>query len=271
MNPSTTAGLPPTAARQTTLGIVSFLNALPLGEGLADLPGVALRGAVPSGLIQMLLEGQCQAALLPVVDFWRHRRALSPISDACIASDGETLTVRVFSKIPAEKIASLRVDADSHTSIVLAQVLWRELYGRTLELIPWEPPRPMSERRPGGEADWEGVESILLIGDKVVRRAPRGFGFEVDLGAAWKHLTNLPFVFAAWYARRGCEDVRLARELEAARDAGVKDARRIAVEAAANHGWPVEMAVKYLCEIMKYRVTEPMRACRSSRRWLSRC
>src|SRR5438874_2088190 len=134
------------------------------------------------------------------------------------------------------------------------------MYGRRLELIPWEPPRSMKAGRPGGDGDWEGVESILLIGDKVVRRAPRGFGFEVDLGAAWKHLTGLPFVFAAWYAKRGMGDALLARELEQARDAGVKDAERIAVEAAAGHGWPVEIAVKYLCDIMKYRITEPMQA-----------
>ena len=250
----TPATLEPIAVTErTTLGIVSFLNALPLREGLAGR--MALRGAVPSALIQMLLEGQCQAALLPVVDYWRHRRELSPVSDACIASDGETLTVRVFSKIPAEKIRSLRVDADSHTSIMLAQVIWREMYGSDLELVPWT-----RATRRAGDGDWEGVESILLIGDKVVQQAPRGFGFEVDLGAAWKHLTGLPFVFAAWYGKRGTSDALLARELERARNAGVNDAERIATEAAAAHGWPVEIAVKYLRDIMKYRITEPMQA-----------
>ena len=249
-----------TPASQQSLGIVSFLNALPLREGLGERPGVSLRPAVPSALIRMVLSGECGAALLPVVDFLRNSRELSPISDACIASDGETLTVRVFSKIPAEKISALCVDSDSHTSIMLARVIWQEMYGRRLELVPWEPARPNREGRPGDDSEWQDIESILLIGDKVVQRAPRGFGFEVDLGAAWKHLTGLPFVFAAWYARRGVEDAGLAGELEAARDRGVRNAREIATQAAAGHGWPVEIAIKYLCEIMKYRITEPMRA-----------
>lgn len=252
MNQATTLDQP-TASRSTkTLGVVSFLNALPLRDALGGVDGLKLQLAVPSALLQMLLNGQCEAALLPVIDYWRHRHELAPISDACIASDGETLTVRVFSKTPADRITHLHVDGDSHTSIVLARLLWLELYERPLELIPWEESR--------SDSDWNAVESILLIGDKVVRRAPRGFGFEVDLGAAWKHLTGLPFVFAAWYGRLGADHSGLIRELERARDAGVFDARRIASEAAASHGWPVETAVQYLCQIMKYRLTDGMRA-----------
>ena len=101
---------------------------------------------------------------------------------------------------------------------------------------------------------------VLLIGDKVVRNAPRGFGFEVDLGAAWKHLTDLAFVFAAWYGPKDRDYRAITRLLTDARDAGVAEARRIAGEHAAARGWPVEVATKYLGEIMRYRLTPPMHA-----------
>jgi len=249
MTPDAPAKAPSPQTQTRTLGVVSFLNALPLHATLAGRPDVQIVPAVPSALAEMLLARRCDAALLPVVDYWRHRDRLAPIGDACIASDGETMTVRVFSKVPAEKIRRLHIDGDSHTSVILAQVIWRELYKCPLELAAWDESR-----------GWEALESILLIGDKVVCNAPRGFGFEVDLGAAWKHLTGLPFVFAAWYGSRDGDHDALARELEAARDAGVANARRLAAEAAAGHGWPVETAVQYLCQIMKFTITQDMRA-----------
>jgi chorismate dehydratase len=229
-----------------TLGVVSFLNALPLYDGLTDDAGVWIRPEVPANLLDLLLRRQCDAALLPVVDYWRHRDRLEPLGDACIGSDGETLTVRVFSRRPVEGVTRLHVDGDSHTSVVLARLVWRELYGRDVDVVSW---------REGEEA-----ESVLLIGDKVVRGAPRGYGFEVDLGAAWKHLTGLPFVFAAWYGRSGENHGELAARLEAARDAGVAGAARIALHHATRHGWPAELAVQYLCRIMKYTISPAMRA-----------
>jgi predicted solute-binding protein len=71
----------------------------------------------------------------------------------------------------------------------LAQVIWRELYGTAITIGI-------------GDSGTTDPDSILLIGDKVINQAPRGYGFEVDLGAAWKHLFGLPFVFAAWFARK---------------------------------------------------------------------
>ena len=241
-------------AKVRTLGVVSFLNALPLYESLTGRADLTIVPAVPSRLGGFLAEGRCAAALLPVVAYWRERRRLTLISDACIASDGETMTVRVFSKAPPDTVQRLYVDGDSQASVVLAQVVWRELYGTALELVPWN----------GGNGATGAIstepESVLLIGDKVVRERPRGFGFEVDLGAAWKHLTGLPFVFAAWFGEAEQDHRALAEELRAARDAGVADAERIARKHASRHGWPVDLAVTYLSHTMRYTITDAMRA-----------
>lgn len=238
--------------RVETLGVVSFLNARPLCRFLVEDGSLCVTPAVPSRLAAMLEAGECDAALLPVVDYFSRRDALQRISDACIASDGETMTVRVFSTRPAERIERLHVDGDSHTSIVLAQVLWREMYGRALLLDAWRPATAAADRASGA------VEAVLLIGDKVVGAAPRGFGFEVDLGAAWKHLTGLPFVFAAWFGDKSRDLSGLAARIEVARDRGVAAAEVIAREDAANHGWPIETAKTYLCDVMRYSLTPRM-------------
>jgi chorismate dehydratase len=246
----------PSTASIHTLGVVSFLNARPLWEFLSGRPGFIIKPAVPSRLAGMLADGLCDIALLPLVDYWRARHRLARISDACIASEGETLTVRVFSRVPADHIQRLHVDGDSHTSVVLAQVLWLEMYQRRLEVIPWQATSTGSGLGPL-PAD---LEALLLIGDKVIHGPPGGFELEIDLGTAWKALTGLPFVFAAWYAGRGRDYTAVGRMLEEARDAGVAVAERIALREGPQRGWPVEVAVRYLRDHMRYTLTDAMRS-----------
>ncbi len=244
-----TAG-PASAAATYTLGVVSYLNARPLYDCLTDRDDLLLKAAVPADLAEMLLDGRCDVALLPIVDYWRHKPDLQPVSDACIASDGETMTVRVFSKRPADKVRRLYVDGDSHTSIILAQIVWQELYGSRLELVPW---------KPDNHSSLDDVDALLLIGDKVVTQPPAGFGFEVDLGSAWKYMTGLPCVFAGWYGAADADFAELAPILSAARDRGRCEAERIARRYAAHHGWPEDLAVQYLAETLKFEFTDAMR------------
>jgi len=239
------------AVTSMRLGVVSYLNSRPLYEPLTKNTAVNLTPDVPAKLIDGLLHNDVDAALIPVVDYFRHRDLLRPLSDACIACDGETMTVRVFSRIPAERITTLHADLDSHTSVILVQLLWRELYGRELKLEPWS----IDDAQ-----QFDDVEAVLLIGDKVVSSDPTGFGFEVDLGAAWKHLTGLPFVFAAWYGKQDMPRAdEVARQLSQARDEGVVQAEALADRYAALHGWPVELARKYLCRTLRYTLTPPAR------------
>jgi chorismate dehydratase len=237
-------------------GVVSFLNARPLWKFLQDRDGLTIMPGVPSSLADQLAAGRCDIALMPVVDYWKAKCRLSRVSNACIACDGETMTVRVFSRRPPEHLERLCIDVDSHTSVVLARLIWLERYGRELELIPWKTsPKSTLQADP-----FEAVEAVLLIGDKVISDAPHGFPFELDLGAAWKELTGLPFVFAAWYGSKDRDNAPLAHMLEEARDAGVAIAEQIAEEEGPQRGWPRDVAVKYLCERMRYTLTEAMRA-----------
>ena len=116
------------------LGVVSFLNARPLIHGLDRDPRVRCLFDVPAALPGYLERGDVDVALIPVIDLLRSPGHYKVISDACIGCDGETMTVRVFSQVPPDRIETLWVDAASHTSVALVRVLWRELYGRDLQL-----------------------------------------------------------------------------------------------------------------------------------------
>ena len=223
------------------VGAVSFLNTKPLVAGLDADPEVALVYDVPARLPALLDEGVVDAALVPVVDLADNERAWQIVSDACIGCDGESLTVRVFSHAGAESIRRLYVDGDSHTSVALARVLWQELYGTHLEILPFAGTEPGEE--------WAAV---LLIGDKVVNNTFQRYEVETDLGSAWKSYTGLPFVFAVWAASVGTGAAELAGRLSRARDEGVKQAGRIAAEFGPALGWPEELANHYLTNVLKF-------------------
>lgn len=230
------------------LGVVSYLNAKPLIAGLDRDPALRLTFDVPSRLAPMLERGEVDAALVPVIEILRHAVNWQIVSDACIACDGETLTVRVFSRVPSGDIGKLHVDGDSRTSVALAKIIWRELHGRNLELVPFR-----------GSESLDECEAVLLIGDKVVNNTLIDYDIETDLGSAWKTLTGLPFVFAAWAAPIGFERVELAQKLSRARDVGVASAEMIAADYGPGLKWPVALAKRYLTKRLQFTLDEHYR------------
>lgn len=227
--------------RKWRLGVVSYLNAQPLIAGLEDQPDIELIHRVPSALPPLLEAGQVDVALVPVIDLPASGRVWRIVSDACIGSDGETLTVRVFSQVEPASIRTLWGDGHSHTSIALARIIWKEQYGRSLEVVPLSENERIDEQ-----------EAVLLIGDKVVHADRTAYAYEMDLGQAWRSLTSLPFVFAAWAAVDGMNVSALATRLSEARDRGVASISTIAAHAGPARGWPVPLAERYLTEHLQF-------------------
>src|SRR5688572_112327 len=173
------------------LGSVSFVNARPLIYGLDALPGVQLTLDVPANLLDGLRASRFDVALLPVIDYQR-MDGLVVIPAGGIGSDGHTLTVRIFSRTPIERIGTLACDPDSHTSVALARIVLARAYGLRPEFVEL--------KRDAGDGATPH-DAQLLIGDKVICEAPVGYAHQLDLGEAWKDLTGMPFVFAAWMGR----------------------------------------------------------------------
>src|SRR5690348_12951705 len=165
----------PARSRRQTLrvGSVSFLNAKPLIYGLEEADGLDLRLDVPSRLLDGLLEDRFDVALLPVIDYQR-MEGLRLIPSGGIGCDGPTLTVRIFSPVPVDRMTTLACDADSHTSVALARVLLGEHFGIRPEFVPLD------------HASVTPDTPRLLIGDKVVCEQPAGLPHQIDLGEVWK-------------------------------------------------------------------------------------
>ena len=111
------------AAAVTRLGVVRYLNTRPLIAGLEHLQGLRLRGEVPADLIGTLERGETDAALCSSIDFQRSETDLVILPVGLLGCDGPTMTVKIFSRVPLDRLDRLHADADSHTSRVLAQLV----------------------------------------------------------------------------------------------------------------------------------------------------
>ena len=232
-----------TSSGKLRIASVSFLNARPLIEGLDREPAVELTLDVPSKLLDGLRNGRYDVALLPVIDYQRLDN-LTIIPSGGIGSDGETLTVRVFSRVPIAQIQTLACDPDSHTSVALARIILARRYNLRPEFIDL--------RNASGRAE----EAHLLIGDKVVCNEPQGFAHQLDLGAEWKALTGLPFVFAAWMARAGVDAHRAHDLLEKSKAAGLANIDAIIRTHGVPRGWPIDLARDYLTRHLTFNIGE---------------
>lgn len=165
------------------------------------------------------------------------------VSDACIACHGQVRSVRLFSRVPADKIRTLAVDEGSRTSAALTRILLKEQFGVEPEI---------SSLPIGAGVDDTPADAVLLIGDRGIATNHGWFEFVWDLGEHWKQWTGLPFVFAMWIARPGVDLQGLDELFSLARDEGVKRIPEIARLEAAD-GWISEQeCLSYLSDHLHF-------------------
>jgi chorismate dehydratase len=160
------------------LGCVGYLNARPLIHGWRG----AVRFDHPSILCRELAAGALDVALVSSFEFLRHP-VYSVIDGLAIASDGPVFSVVLAHEGTIEQLRDVIVDPASETSLHLLRCLLGE---RAVEFV--------------AEGELSPERGRLLIGDQAIRfreQADARVRF-LDLGAAWKEKTGLPFVYALW-------------------------------------------------------------------------
>ncbi|HIB49918.1 MAG TPA: hypothetical protein EYO40_01285, partial [Phycisphaerales bacterium] len=95
------------------LGVVNFLNASPLIDGIDSVKGINLIHKVPSELVGCLERDEVDLALVSSIDYQISKKEFAILPVGVLSSEGETLTVRLCSRIPFEKITEVHCDIDS--------------------------------------------------------------------------------------------------------------------------------------------------------------
>lgn len=226
---------------------VPYLNAAPLVWGFRHgslCARVALTTARPARIAGLLERGEADLGLLPIVETQR-LEGCHTVGGIGIVSPRRARSVLLVSRCPIEAIRSVALDASSRTSAALLRLV---LAGRGLEGISY------AEAEPSFPAMIEGRDAALLIGDPALCADTRGFEV-LDLAAAWRAETGLPFVFAAWTARPGLPVTgELAALCEASRREGLERLQTIAQQASTGLGVPADVLQRYLTENIRYTV-----------------
>lgn len=227
------------------IGAVSYLNSKPLIEDLAELaPQAELILDYPSRLADRLSCGELDVALIPSIEC-----VLGPqyeiVSDACVATHGPVLSVKLYSRVPMDRITSLALDEGSRTSAALSKILLAERFG----LHPRLEKLPLDLDTQDTQAD-----AILLIGDRAIHAPAEQFAEVWDLGEEWTRWTSLPFVFAMWATRAGTDLGAVEEALCQSRDLGVQRVAEIAAREAPLLGLSPQVTLEYLTENLYYRL-----------------
>lgn len=220
------------------VGGVRFFNARPLLYQLASQPGVHLQEAPPARLAEDLNQAKFHAALVPSIDYQKSESQWTIVPHVAIGSDGAVLTVQVFSRVPFEQIDTLACDLESHTSVVLAQILFHHCFNKTLNIIP------LTDAR-------ESHDAVLLIGDKVLDHLGR-WRYQLDLGQQWKELTRLPFVYAFWALPDPTHCDSLVATLQETAQQGLGCLDEIISDHAEAYGFTSDLARQYFTENLSF-------------------
>jgi predicted solute-binding protein len=188
------------------IGCVKYLNARPLIHGW--------RGEVvfetPTALCEILARGELDVALASSFEFLRN--PIYKIVDlVSISSDGPVYSVILAHEPGSTVFEEIELDPASQTSVAILRCLLAE---RGEKFSTAEMPGDKLSAPHSGRAR-------LLIGDQAIRfRQKFGERFSyVDLGAEWKKIVDLPFVYALWLVRPEFADAEnIADQLRSLRD-----------------------------------------------------
>ncbi|MBL7703557.1 MAG: menaquinone biosynthesis protein [Ferruginibacter sp.] len=181
-------------AQKIRVGAVSYLNTKPLIYGFKQgkmQDEMALAIDYPANIASYLQNNQIDIGLVPVAVI-PSLKEHHIISDYCIACDGEVASVCLFSSVPLAEIKTILLDYQSRTSVALLKILLQEHWNISPQLM-------------AGSENYEqqiaGTTAGLVIGDRALAQRSKT-KYIYDLGTAWKEMTGLPFVFAAWVSNK---------------------------------------------------------------------
>ncbi len=180
--------------RKIRVAAVSYLNTKPLIYGFEEgmmMEDIELVTDFPASIADMLINDEVDISLVPVATI----PALKEhhiITDYCIGTNGEVASVCLFSDVPINEIKSILLDYQSRSSVGLLKILIKDFWKINVEFL---------SSAEGYENKISGATAGLVIGDRAfIQRKKRKYIY--DLGSAWKEMTGLPFVFAAWIANK---------------------------------------------------------------------
>lgn len=187
--------------RQTAVhvGRISYMNVAlvyhQLDNGLRPA-WLKMITAPPSVLNTLLEKGVLDVSPVSSAAYARNQDEWHLLPDLSIACHGKVMSVLLLSQVPLDQLEGQQVLITDESAS--AAELLKLLFSRK-KIYPLYTTGAI--RKP---ADIHGsARAALVIGDAALSgRWDEHFPYQWDLGAMWKDITGLPFVFAVWAVRK---------------------------------------------------------------------
>jgi chorismate dehydratase len=247
------------------LGAVSYLNARPLVYGLDRKPRFDLRYDVPSECARLLHEGSIDVGLIPSIEYLRGPRPYALVPGPAVTSRGPVASVALYTRLEPRDIRTVAMDSSSRTSVTLATILLRRVFGVAPVAASMAPDLGSMLAR---------ADAALIIGDialflnpqsgirnpqsaidnQSAIRSPQSAIQKIDLGDLWTSTTGLPFVYAFWTGWPDAVTPEDAEALRHARDEGVAHSHEVARAYFPNDPAREAVAARYLRDNIRYHL-----------------
>ncbi len=223
------------------LGLLKFLNSLPLVYKLRGHKEIEEVWGVPVVLTKLLRTGELDAALTSAYEY--AKRGNSLLTELCIASEGRVETVKLYSNVPLDEITAIEEDPTSLTSNAIIRMVFEERKQRVSFKVGENPSAPLKEKT-----------ARLLIGDVNFNPSLK-YNFAFDLASlVWEHF-RLPCVYALWQTKDET-DGRLKELVEWAYSEAKNDWNQIYTFAEKNWKLPQAIIVDYFQNVLHYQLTD---------------
>lgn len=250
------------------VGRIRYINCYPvygaIERGIVPLAGELVDG-VPTQLNHLMADGTLDVSVISAVEYARDATRFLLLPELGITSNGPVRSVMLFSRRAPQDLGGRRVivSRSSMTSVALLELLFEHVWRCHPEFVPGNAELADLEHFDGEPHDARLVigDAALRMTDDVARGGPwsERYPVQVDLGAAWKDWTGLPFVFAVWVAQRATPvhaALSAHASLIASRDWGLQHLDVLAAQAAAASGVPQEACRAYF-DGLDYRLSYP--------------
>lgn len=218
------------------VSVVAYTNSLPFVYGLEHGPIVdliELSKDIPAECARKVQSGEADIGLIPVAALHQFS-SYQLVSDHCIGADGAVASVFVFSHKPIEEVKTIRLDEQSRSSNLLTQLLAEKYWNI----------QPVWLDEPQMETD-----AFVLIGDRTFDLIGK-YAYTYDLAEEWKKYSGLPFVFAAWVAKKPLTDEFL-EVFRSALEKGVEKTKDIAADLPAFEADYLLNKISYQLDVSK--------------------
>ena len=250
------------------IGVVPYLNADPLAAALrepnaAELVGgeIDYRALVPSQLLQSLLAGELDTALVSVGGILPHPE-LRILPAGCVSARGTVTSIVLYCRCPAAEARTVALDASSRSGEALTRVLFAERWKTSPEYVTMPPVLDQM---------LEHADAGLLIGNPSLQanlalrhgEYPGLVAEQHDLGAEWLATTGYPFVYAVWAvpsSQTPEQSAELTALLDRALAWGKAHRPLLAERGAAELGLSVPACEEYITNIIRYDLGSDERA-----------